>query len=241
MVQFYKIAGLTVKMDSFGKTVERAKKYLCEPTENVDIEISSKVLAEEGFDINAHWPQFDDDEREHGATGGLFYRALLKFNGMKLHSSAVVVDGKAYLFTANHGTGKSTHTGLWLKMFGDRAYILNDDKPAIRLEDGVWYAYGTPWSGKNDISVNAKVPLAGIAVVNRNETNEIERFTGIEAIHNIISQVNRPIKAEYRIKLMELLDNLVQTVPIWKLKCNMDPEAAVVSYEAMSGEKVYER
>lgn len=237
MEQYYRIAGLTVKMDTFGKTAERGKKYICEPCENIDIEISSKTLEEEGFDAKAKWPFFDDDEREHGVTGLLFYRDLLRFNGMKLHSSAVVVDNKAYLFSANQGTGKSTHTRLWLKLFGDRAYIINDDKPAIRLEDGVWYVYGTPWSGKNDISVNAKVPLGGIAILNRSEINEISRFFGIDAILAIITQVNKPKKAEYRTKLMNLLDNLVSTIPIWELKCNMDPEAAIVSYEAMSGQK----
>ena len=75
---------------------------------------------------------------------------------MLLHSSAVVVDGYAYLFSADSGTGKSTHTGLWKQHFGDRAYIINDDKPAIRKVDGEWYVFGTPWSGKTDTSVNPR-------------------------------------------------------------------------------------
>jgi hypothetical protein len=121
-------------------------------------------------------------------------------------------------------------------LFESRAYILNDDKPALRLEDGVWYAYGTPWSGKNDISVNCRIPVAGIASIERAQNNSIEPFKGIDAIHAILRQSNRPKAPDYRIKLLELLDHLITHVPVWRLACNMELEAAVISYEAMSGE-----
>ena len=232
MEKYYKIAGLTVKMDSFGRTVEQAESYVCAPCEEVDIIVESIWPMMKSLN-----PNYSDDIGEYLATGAVFYRELLNFDGMMLHSSCVVVDGKAYLFTADSGTGKSTHTKLWLDFFGDRAFILNDDKPALRREDGIWYAYGTPWSGKYDISVDARIPVAGIAAIERGETNEITPFRGIQAINAIMRQVNRPKAAEYRIKLMELMDKLITEVPVWRLRCNMDPEAAVVSYEAMSGEK----
>lgn len=230
MEQYYKIAGLTVKMDSFGRTVEQAAPYACPPCEAPQIVIESNWP-----EMKAKYPSWPDELGEYMATGSSFYKQLLDFGGMMLHSSAVVVDGQAYLFTADSGTGKSTHTKLWLQKFGDRAFILNDDKPALRLEDDGWYAYGTPWSGKHDISVDTRVPLAGIAVVERGEENSIEPFGGITAIHAILKQVNRPKQKEYREKLLELLDKLITQVPVWKLRCNMEPEAAEVSYQAMSG------
>ena len=128
----------------------------------------------------------------------------------------------------------STHTKLWLKKFGSRAFILNDDKPALRLEEDGWYAYGTPWSGKEDISVDARVPVAGIAVVERGEKNSIEPFGGVKAVHAILKQVNRPKEMGYREKILDLLDQLITQVPVWKLCCNMDPEAADIAYGAMS-------
>ena len=228
MEQYYKIAGLTVKMDSFGRTVEQAAPYLCEPCPEPQIEIDSNWPQ-----MKEKYPMWPDDLGEYMATGASFYRHLLDFGGMMLHSSAVVVDGQAYLFTADSGTGKSTHTQLWLKKFGESAFILNDDKPALRLEDDGWYAYGTPWSGKYDISVDTRVPVAGIAVVERGEVNSIEPFGGITAIHAILKQVNRPKAKEYREKLLELLDKLITQVPVWKLRCNMDPVAAEISYGAM--------
>ncbi len=232
MEKYYKIAGLTIKMDTFGRTEEQARAYACDPCEKVDMVVESRWP-----DYREKYPMYPDDIGEYLSTGSVFYKYLLDFDGMMLHSSAVVVDGKAYLFTADSGTGKSTHTRLWLDLFGDRAFILNDDKPALRLEDGVWYAYGTPWSGKNDISVDKRVPVAGIAALQRGEKNEIEPLGGIEGVQAILKQVNRPRAAGCREKLLELMDKLFAQVPVWKLCCNMEPEAAIVSYEAMSGER----
>ena len=229
-MSFYKIAGLTVEMDSFGRTVEQAKPYLCEKAEP-DLVIRSDWKA-----LQEQQPHLSKDDCEYMYTGSVFYRNLLRHGGFLLHSSAVVVDGRAYLFSAPCGTGKSTHTGLWLKVFGDRAYILNDDKPALRLEDGAWYAYGTPWSGKYDISANARVPVAGICFLKRGEENMIRPFTGSKAVFAFLEQTARPPETALRVQLMDLTQKLMETLPVWQLECNMDPQAAVVSYEAMSGE-----
>ena len=228
MEQYYKIAGLTVKMDSFGRTVEQAAPYRCEPAEP-DVIIRSDWQA-----LQQRQPHLNDEDCEYLTTGGSFYRQLLNFNGMLLHASAVVLDGRAYLFSAPCGTGKSTHTKLWLQVFGEKAYILNDDKPALRLEEGQWYAYGTPWSGKHDISTNIRVPVAGICFLRRAEENTIAPFTGVKAIFALLEQTARPAGADLRQQLMVLLDRLLTQVPVWQMGCTMDPQAAQVSYEAMS-------
>ena len=226
---YYNIADLTVKIDTFGTAEQRLEKYKCAPTENVDFELISPWE-------NSRYlhPDVTDDVGEYMSLGTLFYEYLLKFEGFMLHSSAVVVDSKAYLFTADSGVGKSTHTALWRELFGENAIILNDDKPALRFNDGKWYAYGTPWSGKNDLSANIKAEVAGIAVLHRASINSIERFYGIEAIGSVLKQVNRPKCEKARAKVLELLDKLISNVPIWNLKCNKEIEAARVSYEAMS-------
>ena len=232
MEQIYKIAGLTIAMDTFGRTLEQAKPYLSKCDGQVDIHIDS------AWERCKHLlPGVSDDLGEYMYTATDFYRKLLLHGGFMLHSSAVVVDGKAYLFTADSGTGKSTHTGLWLKLFGDRAYILNDDKPAVRRESDGWFVYGTPWSGKHDISRNARVPLAGIACIKRASENSIHPFGGLEAIQAIIKQVNRPRQMEFRANLMDLMDRLLTEISVWKLHCNMDISAAQLSYSAMSGKE----
>ena len=239
MKQYYNIAGLNVTIDSFGRTVERANAYLCDSFECADISIGSKYAAyvRDYLKNDLGVTSMNDDELEYMATSYVFYFKLLKYDGLMLHSSAVVVDDRAYLFSADPGTGKSTHTKLWLEHFGDRAYILNDDKPAIRCENGVWYAYGTPWSGKHDISVNARVPLAGIAVLERGADNKIIRCFGEDIPNILMNQLLHSANPEYNFKALGLFDQLLSQVPIWNLQCNMDPEAAIVSYEAMSGKK----
>ncbi len=224
---YCKIAGLTVLLDSFGRTVEQAQPYLCDPAEP-QIVVRCKPVT------NPRYAHLSESDREYLVSGSSFYRQLLQFDGVMLHASAVVVDGKAYLFSANPGTGKSTHTKLWLEKFGDRAYILNDDKPALRLQDGQWYAHGTPWSGKHDISVNIGVPVAGIAMLQRGEQNAIEPFSGTEAILMVLSQMNRPKDASARQQVLNLLDRLIRDVPVWRLQCNMELAAVDVSYGAMA-------
>lgn len=217
-------------MGSFGRTLDQASAYEIPISNEPDITIRSKPEI-----LQESYPYLSLDDCEYICTGSSFYTQLLQHNGIMLHSSCVVVDGRAYLFTAPSGTGKSTHTKLWLKKFGDRAYILNDDKPALRLEDGVWYAYGTPWSGKYDISRNEKVPVAGIAVLNRGLNNEIIPYCGFKAITAILDQMIRPAGEEHRTRILETLDKLLSNVPVWKLTCNMESAAATVAYRAMSG------
>lgn len=232
VLNYYKIADLIVAMDSYGRTVRQAEPYLIHTEKAPDVVV--QTLREP---IKARYPELTDDEAEYLGTGASFYRQLLKFDGIMLHSSAVVVDGKTYLFSAHSGVGKSTHTKLWLDLFGDRALILNDDKPALRNIRGVWHAFGTPWSGKDDLSRNDGFPIVGIAVVERSEHNSIGPFKGAKAVFALYEQVQRAPDRELRAKLLEHLDGLMTLVPVWQLKCNMDPQAAVVAYEAMSGKK----
>lgn len=229
MTYHYKIANLIIQMSTFGRTLTQAEPYRCEPAEP-DIVITSNWQT-----LQAKQPHLSDEDCEYLSTGGSFYRQLLNFDGMLLHASAVVVDGYAYLFSAPCGTGKSTHTRLWLQAFGDRAFILNDDKPALRFEDGAWYAYGTPWSGKHDISANVRVPVAGICFLHQAKENTIRPFSGPKAIFSLLEQTARPAGAALRGQLMMLLDKLLTNLPVWEMGCNMDPQAAMVSYGAMSG------
>ena len=230
MSQWYNVTGLTVAMDSFGRTVKQAEPYLCSAAKP-DIVISCDWKG-----LKATQPHLSDDDCEYLVTGASFYQQLLGFDGMLIHASAVMMDGQAYLFSAPCGTGKSTHTALWQQVFGpDRARILNDDKPALRLEGGVFYAYGTPWSGKTDLNLNERVPLAGVCMLARGEENRIEPFGGAAAIHALLEQTVRPRDLRLAGKMLELLDKLLTCVPVWKLHCNMDPQAAWVSYQAMSG------
>lgn len=232
MEKDYLIAGLRIRMDTFGRTEEQAEPYRIDTPGEPDLTVLSAAKY-----VRELQPQLSMDACEYLATGAYFYRHMLDFDALLIHSSAVVMDGYAYLFSAPCGTGKSTHTTMWREAFGyDRVLMLNDDKPLLRLEDGCWYAYGTPWSGKTDQNLNMRVPVGGVCLLTRGETNEIVPFGGVQAAHELMEQTARPPKAENRAKLLELMNDLLTMVPIWKLKCTPTTEAALVSQKAMAEE-----
>ena len=151
------------------------------------------------------------------------------------HGSAIAVDGEGYLFTAKSGTGKSTHTRLWREMLGERAMMINDDKPLIRLEGNRPVVYGTPWDGKHRLSNNIYVPLRGICILSRGRVNRIEAVTREQVYALLVQQMYRPENPEALAMSLGLLSRM--RVSYYQLECNMDPEAARISYEAMSGRK----
>lgn len=236
-MSLYKIADLLVEHDcSSEPTASRCEAYKASLEGEPDIVIRERQSeAYENFLKNKNNMSVGD--WEYAVYGGYFYRDLLNFGGMLLHASAVVVDGKAYLFSAHSGTGKSTHTSIYLKLFGERAFIINDDKPAIRFVDGKFYVYGTPFSGKHDISRNVRAELSGICFLKQSENNVISELDSNAAIMNIIEQTVRKLSLADMDKMLSLLDMLLKTNKVYMLECNMDDEAAILSYETMSGEK----
>ena len=156
-------------------------------------------------------------------------------NILLFHGSVVAVDNTAYLFTAKSGTGKSTHTRLWREMFGDRAVMVNDDKPFLQLTDTGVIAWGSPWNGKHRLGSNIGVPLKSICFLERSAKNWVKPITPAEALAMLFQQSQRPQNPANMPKYMELIDKLASRVEFYRMGCNMDPEAAHISYEAMSG------
>jgi len=243
-MELFKICGVLCACDFRHATmIRRSRKYLVDESslkEESEEDIINKAeivipyYEKEILDLKKDQPHLSEDDCEIVTTAGAFYRKILSYNCFMLHSSAVVVDNKAYLFSAPSGTGKSTHTRLWLKHFGKKAHILNDDKPGIRFSEGKVYACGTPWSGSSELNVNEEVPLQGIGVLRRGEVNKIERMDESEVIYNILDQTIRPESAEANLMLLDMLDNLVKSVKTWKLEVNMSEEAAVMAHKTMS-------
>ena len=155
---------------------------------------------------------------------------ISEFSAAVFHGAVIAVDGAAYAVTARSGVGKTTHLSLWLKEFPD-VHILNGDKPILRNIDGVIYAAGTPWRGKEGYGVNEMLPLKGIAFLERAEENSAERITPNAAVLPLVSQVYMP-RSIGAGAVLSLINKIVLTVPTYKLKVNMDPEAARVARRA---------
>lgn len=228
----YSIASLVVAMQPQENTLSiQSKPYEINTDSDADIIIS--VTRPFLLQKQKQNPHLTIDDCEYIYTGAEFYEKLLGFDGLILHASAVVLDGQVYLFSAKSGVGKSTHASLWLEYFGDRAHIINDDKPALRIIDNKFTVCGTPWSGKTDQNTNEIVPLKAISFLARSNTNEIRRIDAKEALPLILEQTLRPVgKID---ELMALLDRLLTATPVYKLSCDMSKEAVECSYHGMKG------
>lgn len=234
-MSIYNIAGLTVQIkNEKGRTAKQAIPYLSDnQDEEQHIDITIDVTQERVLAAMDEHPELNQDDWEYMLTASDFYTALLDYDGIMLHSSCIVLDDKAYAFSADSGTGKSTHTSLWLKHFGDRAYMLNDDKPAIRLIDGKVCACGTPWSGKYDYSTPKIAPLAGICFLERSEDNYINEAETGKAVFNIFSQTFRKLNSAKMDKLFAVIEKLFELVPLYQMGCNISDEAVMTAYNAM--------
>lgn len=162
---------------------------------------------------------------EEHLAGLAFRHRIIHKNGIIVHSSAVVVNGKGIIFSAPSGTGKSTHTKLWEKHYG--AVVINDDTPAVRIVNNEVFVYGTPWSGSTIKYVNTKAPLKAIVMLSQAKENEVIQLKAAEAVQMLMPRVFLPYQDQ---KLMEMamstIEKLISLIPIYHLKCTPDFEAA---------------
>ena len=156
---------------------------------------------------------------------------------VEIHASVTVKDGRGFLFLGKSGTGKSTHSRLWLKNVpGSR--LLNDDNPVIRLVDGIPRVFGTPWSGKTHCYINEDYPVGAFVRINRAPHNAIRMMGIAESFASLYSSSSglRAIK-EIADGLFETVSAVVQAVPGYLLDCLPDDGAALVcSTEVLGNE-----
>ena len=232
-VFFLKIADLSIKIDNRYRFVERfSEGYTIPAVDTPDIEV---CITEDDL---AHEPPPEDGEApayflESTAVYRKIAEKLPAYDAFVMHGSVIAVDGKAYIFTARSGVGKTTHTRLWLQRFADKAHVLNGDKPIIRFFDGKPYACGTPWRGKENYGINEMLPLAGIVFFGRGTENRAYPIEKEKAFFALSSQIYRSREKDNVIKTLALTDRLLNSTRLIAAECNMDIEAADVVYNAL--------
>jgi len=221
---------------------EYCEKYICssKPTFEVtiipeDIAFERKQSARERALEGLPPYEYSDAQLEITAVQRKIAEALFDYNTIVFHGSCIAVDGVGYLFTAKSGTGKSTHTRLWREVFGERAVMVNDDKPFLKITENGVTAYGSPWNGKHGLGNNISVPLKAICILERGEENKIRPMEAKDAVMMLFQQSNRPRNPRLMPKYMEIIDKLSQSVVFYRMECNMDPQAAKEAYEGMRG------
>lgn len=237
-----KIAGHTGKVTSlFESTPHYCHAYLTDATPEFsvavtrqDLEFEQAQLLEEAKREGFRARAFSEPFLERTAIQRRFAEFLFDRGVLLLHGSAVAVDGRCYLFTARSGTGKSTHTRLWCRVFGSRAVMVNDDKPFLALTDRGITAFGSPWSGKHGLDSNISAPLAGICLLERGTENRITAASKAQLMPVLLHQSYHPMEPEKDGALCRMAEAVADRVPLWKMRCNQEPEAALAAFEAMS-------
>ncbi len=222
-----------------------------------NVEITSEVETEyrklnkyaadfDKADIKIHFDE-DDLKREIPATEetlrpwvykySTIYRKLGEVLPMHdafvLHSATFDVQGTGVAFAARSGTGKSTHMLLWQKLLGDKMVVVNGDKPIVRFIEDKPYAYGTPWNGKESLGCNMRTPLQNICFIERAMENSVEKIDKSEAVEVVLKQIYIPKNPVSMMKTLELANKLVSSCDFWRIKCNMEPDAAKVAYNTI--------
>ena len=218
--------------EDYRAPMDATPDFIVETTE-ADIEAERKQSEETRVEEGLPPYAFDDAYLETLAVYRRIATACVSRGRLLMHGSVIAVDGRAYMFTARSGTGKSTHVRLWRQLFGDRAVMVNDDKPLLRITDESVRVYGTPWDGKHRLSTNMSAPLEAICILTRAKENMIRKIKPSEAVQMLIQQTYRPEDSMLLLETFDLLDRMSKHVRFYLLGCNMDPEAAVVASNAM--------
>ncbi len=164
----------------------------------------------------------------------IFALASASKSTLLFHSSTIEKDGKGYMFLGKSGTGKSTHSRLWLKNI-PQTELLNDDNPAVRIFNGnTVKVFGTPWSGKTPCYKNKSCELRSIVVLKQAPYNKITPLSGIFAYAAVVPGVSgkRWVKT-IADSLHESENSLIQLVKVFQLECLPDDEASVLCYNTI--------
>ena len=230
----YEIAGLRIFINNRCKYTEAfCKAYLSED-QSSPADVTAVVTEEEFRQEKALSENFPDGYIENICLYRCICRQLPVLNRMLLHAAILEYDGNAYAFLGRSGTGKSTHTGLWLKHL-QGVQIVNGDKPILQKTENGFLAYGTPWMGKEGLGTNTVAPLKGLCFLEQAKENTIVRLTPAQAASRIFQQVLLPEEEDNAARTLELIDDMVSNIPCYLLKCTISEEAVKASFEALTG------
>ena len=230
----YEIAGLRVQLENnFSYTDRFCKDYLSE-NQTSPVDIVARVTKEEFAEEKEQSLNFSDGYVENICLYRSLCLQLPTLQRMLLHCSVLEHDGSGYAFLGRSGTGKSTHTKLWLTYL-DKTRVVNGDKPILQATEKGFIAYGTPWQGKEGWGCNAQIPLKGLCFLEQAKENSIVQLRPSEASLLLFKQVLMPTEETQAEATLELLDRLLTTVPAYLLRCDISERAVKTSFEQLTG------
>lgn len=231
---FLKVCGLNIQVNNIYEEIKNCSlEYMIEKTkpdiilETTEDEILKEVSAD---------PRFGKGYHEGAILFRKMCREILRYNAFFFHSAVVSYEGKGYVFTGKSGSGKTTHAMLWKEVFSD-AVIINGDKPMIRREKDGFFAYGTPWNGKEGLHKNTSVKIEGVFFIEQDDKNSVKKLSHKEVLEKVFSRTNYIREPELNVLLINLLESFVTEVPFYKFSCNLSRDAVYAAYKTMNREE----
>ena len=236
----YELAGLRVLIkNQFPYTDKFCRNYLSEDQAS-QVDITAEVTQEEFDAEKAQSPNFSDGYIENICLYRSICLQMPLFERILMHSSILEYDGKAYAFLGRSGTGKSTHTKLWLKNVPN-AKVVNGDKPILANTQDKFIAFGTPWQGKEGWGIKTSAPLHGLCFLEQAKENAILPLSQKEVTNRLFAQLLIPDTEESAVATLELANKLIEKTPAYLLRCDISEEAVQKSFEALTGKNYGER
>ena len=156
------------------------------------------------------------------------------YDTMMVHASVIAHGGQGYMFLGKSGTGKSTHSRLWLTHIEDTE-LLNDDNPVVRVHGSEVVVYGTPWSGKTPCYKNMQVPLKAIVRLSQAPYNKISRLAPLQSFASLMPACScKRWDSEAMGMLHKAVEKAISIVPCYHLECLPDQDAAVTCHSTVS-------
>ena len=203
-------------------SINRQTDFSFSVSQNEIEKINAKMLFKSGI-----------EGAEEFAYSKVFNRAIIPYGGMLIHSSAILVNGGAYLFSGVSGLGKSTHTRLWTKAFGNEVEYINDDKPVVRIYDDKCIAFGTPFDGGSGIANNIFAPLKAVIFLERSQNNEIRKADKREVAGRLYQNTIHSLDKSTAEHMLKNFDKLISMTDFYILNCNTDISSAYVAREGL--------
>jgi len=232
------IAGFVIEIKRKNRLLEegcRQYLYTGDRAPDITVDFDDGYLEREIASEKKEGVLLSPAQSEHLAIYRMLCTEILAFDGFLMHASVIASNGACYAFTAPSGTGKSTHARLWRESF-PHTYMVNDDKPIIRIIDGEVYACGTPWCGKHNLGTNTVLPLKGIGIIERSKELFVRRVEAKDELTMILNQIYRPKEAVHLFKTLDLLDTVLKKVPLYRIGCDISADSAVLSYNILTKE-----
>lgn len=217
------------------------KDYLVDTVEKPDIEIRTDE-AMISTEIERIRKREGNAPGNKTAEGLLIHRLiaekLLEYNTFLMHGAAISTDNEAYVFSGKSGTGKTTHVQKWIENI-DNAFIVNGDKPLVKISDERAYVCGTPWAGKEHYGTNTIVPLKSIVFMERSNKNYMEQVQLKTVFSSLLQQTYQPEDANKMRKTLALLMKLKDHVSFYRFFFdNFQEDCFRTSYDELTKKKI---